>query len=68
MARRRSAIGESQVDADGGRIPNQYQPFVSAHFRVYWPPLATGEEIEQAIDAALAELYEAVRTRQEGKR
>ena len=42
-----------RLDADGGSTPNAYSPFISAHVRIYWPPRATDEQIEQALSAAL---------------
>lgn len=47
--------------ADGGESPNRYDPNVSAHIRVYWPPLATEDQIiwtlAEAFDQARQEIY-----------
>lgn len=55
MSSRPGVVADGQVMADGGEQPNKYAPYVSAQVRVFWPPKATDEEIERAIEQALAE-------------
>lgn len=47
-------------EADGGEHPNRYVGLVSAHVRVYWPPLADVEEIRYALGAAYREAFDAI--------
>jgi len=53
MTRRPGIETTVHLDSDGGVTPNAYSPHISAHVRVYWPPRATDEQIEQALAAAL---------------
>jgi hypothetical protein len=62
---RPGAIGRGRVDADGGVHPNKYDPYVTAEFRVYWPPLATDAEIDRAIDDAIDGLRESIAERRQ---
>ena len=52
-----------EYEADGGEHPNKYRPNVSAHIRVYWPPLATQSLIVATLDEAYWGALEAIRER-----
>lgn len=52
-----------RIDTDGGFTPNAYAPFISAHVRIYWPPPATEEQIELALEAALDSARSLIKTR-----
>ena len=39
-------------EAEGGEHPNRYIGLVSAHVRVYWPPLVDIDEIRYALGEA----------------
>jgi hypothetical protein len=68
MVRRRNATGEGKATADGGPS-NRHNPVVSVHIRVSWPPLATRDQIGQAIIAALVALWRDInRTQPTGDR
>lgn len=47
-------------EADGGEHPNRYIGLVSAHVRVYWPPLADIREVYKALDDAHNEALDAI--------
>lgn len=47
-------------EADGGEHPNRYVGLVSAHVRVYWPPLAAVEEIRYALGDAYNAAWDAI--------
>ncbi|QOP65164.1 hypothetical protein SEA_JANEEMI_36 [Arthrobacter phage Janeemi] len=43
-----------------------YQPYVTAEFRVFWPPSATDAEIEDALTRAVAETRARIELRRRG--
>jgi acetylornithine deacetylase/succinyl-diaminopimelate desuccinylase-like protein len=53
---RPGAIGTGRVPADGGDHPNKYHAEVTAHVRLYWPPNATDEQIDEALELAVDEV------------
>ena len=60
MSARPGIVANAYVDADGGESPNQFKPYVSAEIRCHWPPLATDEQIRQAIDDAMHDVIEQI--------
>lgn len=67
MASRIGVIADASLDADGGVSPNRYTPKVSAHIRVYWPPLATESEIMWTLAEAFEDARKQVRQWKEEK-
>lgn len=49
MAPRPGFVVDHFTPADGGKPPNRYHPVVSAQVRCNWPPLATDEQIREAL-------------------
>ncbi|QIG58511.1 hypothetical protein PQE18_gp33 [Arthrobacter phage DrSierra] len=66
MSSRPGVVTKQSVPADGGESPNRYAPFVTAEFRVFWPPKATEAEIERAIEKAVAEARVRIDRRRRG--
>ncbi|WAB10812.1 hypothetical protein SEA_TUCK_38 [Arthrobacter phage Tuck] len=66
MSSRPGVVLKQSVPADGGESPNRYAPFVTAEFRIFWPPKATDEEIERAIELAVAEARKRISHRRSG--
>lgn len=62
MSRRNGIQLTVQRSADGGEHPNRFIPAVSAHVRVYWPPLATRQEIEDALNEAHIQALDRIRS------
>lgn len=54
MSRRPGIVVDHTVTVDGGVPPNQYHGLVSVQVRCNWPPLATRQEIQDAMTAAFA--------------
>lgn len=50
-----------QRPADGGEHPNRFIPFVSAHIRVFWPPLASEAEVALALAEATTEALKKIK-------
>lgn len=53
MSARPGVVGGASVATGAGQSPNNYRPYITAEVRVFWPPLATDQQIEEAIQAAL---------------
>ncbi|UIW13450.1 hypothetical protein SEA_AMYEV_34 [Arthrobacter phage Amyev] len=66
MSSRPGVVTKQSAPADGGESPNRYAPFVTAELRVFWPPLATDEQIEDAITRAVAETRKRIANRRSG--
>lgn len=54
------------AEADGGEHPNKFVPLVSAHVRLYWPPLATEREVLDALTEGYLDAIGATRRKFEG--
>ena len=67
MSGRPGIVASAYVPADGGESPNAFKPFVSAEIRCHWPPLATDEQIRQAIDDAMHDALRQISAKR-GKR
>lgn len=66
MSQRPGIQVTTQTPADGGEQPNKYPDEVSAHIRVYWPLLATPEQIYGALDDAHSEASDAIAAKLKG--
>lgn len=67
MGSRPGVIANATVCADGGREPNKYIPYVSAYVRVHWPPLATDQEIDDALQAAVRDARRQIERLRSGR-
>jgi len=67
MSSRPGFVVDHNQSADGGVSPNQYADRISVQVRCHWPPLATEEEVRQALmdgyEKAVAELENDERVR-----
>lgn len=61
MAGRPGVVVTAKRPADGGTSPNEYAPYVSAHFRVNWPPRAGLWEVLATLDDAHREICARIR-------
>lgn len=67
MSTRPGIVVKAENPADGGASPNQYPPVVTTEIRVFWPPLATEEQVLQTMaEATLDAIRAVVAKRREG--
>ena len=63
MSSRKGIQLTTKVATAPSEHPNKHVDYVSAHVRVYWPPLATRLQIIQALDAAYVQAKEEIRSK-----
>jgi hypothetical protein len=61
MSARPGIIASKTVRSNGGQSPNNYRGVVTAELRVYWPPLATDEEITIALNSVIQEAQQRIK-------
>lgn len=47
-------------DVDRGEPPNAYIQCITAEIRMFWPPLATDQQIEQALTGVLMQARQLI--------
>ena len=52
MSRRLGFVVRVDHESDGGVSPNAYVPFVTVEVRVFYPPRATRDELDSALQDA----------------
>jgi hypothetical protein len=69
MSRRPGILVNSYVEADRGESPNRYSMGVTCEIRCHWPPLATDEQIMEAMQKCWQDAVMAIaRERTDGRR